>query len=162
MHRLIASIALLLLTGCSLFESEDQSQVQLGIQGNSDVLRPVIHVQMTAPAWTKTLSGRDFGSAAGPNYTLPFETPKSGKLQINASLEDSTGSPVSSGSITLDIQSDWRWSVDIFLSPKNPSEGCFGCIGHHAFAVDSIYQKTPTDSLYLVWGGNSIKHPAIY
>ncbi len=162
MNRLTISLALLFISGCSFFEDDDQSQVQLSIQGNSPVLRQMIHVQLTAPAWSKSLSGKDFGSAEWPNYTLPFETPKSGTLLVRVSLSDSAGQHVSSGSIALDIRSDWRWGVDIFLSNRNPTEGCFGCFGYHAFEADSIYQETPTDSLYLVWGGNSIKHPVIY
>ncbi len=152
---------LLLLSGCSLFES-DRSEVRLSLQGNPQLLREVIQVQLTASNWTKTLKGTDFQQGESPNSTKAFETPRSGSLRVDVTLRDSANGHVNSASITLDLRSDWRWGVDIFLSDKNPLEGCFGCLGAKAFPVDSFYQSTPLDSLYIVWGGNSIKHPVVY
>jgi hypothetical protein len=162
MITVITLVLSVLIAGCSTFRSGDVSEVQLSIQGNSDVLRRVIHVQLTAPRWTEVLTGADFGYPDSPNHTKPLETPEAGNLQVEVVLKDSTGEHVSSGSITIDIRPDWRWGVDIVLWNENPFYGCFGCVGYKAFYVDSVYRRTPEDSLYVVWGGNWIKHPVIY
>jgi hypothetical protein len=44
----------------------------------------------------------------------------------------------------------------------NPTRGCFGCMGVQAFPLAAPYQRTRSDSVWLVWGGNSIRNPAIY
>ena len=155
-------IVVLLLSGCSLFESGDSSQVQLSIQGHTDVLRRAMKVELNAPGWSKTLTGLDFGTADAPTYTEPFETPGAGTLQVSILLKDSAGGHLNSGSIALDIRSDWRWGIDFVLSDKNPFYGCFGCTGCKVIVLDSVYRTTPKDSLFIVWGGNSIKHPVVY
>jgi hypothetical protein len=108
------------------------------------------------------LTGADFGYPGSPNRTQSIETPESGNLMVAVVMKDSRGGRVSSGSIMLDIRPDWRWGVDIVLSDKNPYFGCFGCVGYAAFPVDSVFQRSPDDSLYIIWGGNWIKHPVIY
>ncbi len=161
-NHIAPSILLLLVAGCSTFESEDSSEMQLSVQGNIEVLRQAINLELAAPGWRKTLTGTDFASPEAANRTQPFATPKSGTLQVQFTLTDSTGDHLSSGAISLDIRSDWRWSVELVLSNQNPLNGCFGCIGYRSFPVDSVFQKAAKDSLYVIWGGNSIKHPVIY
>jgi hypothetical protein len=162
MNHITTSILSLLVAGCSIFESEVSSEVRLSIQGNTEVLRRAINLQIAAPGWRKTLSGADFGSPDAPNYSQSFPTPKSGKLQVQFTLTDSLGDHLNSGDISLDIRSDWRWSIDFVLSNQNPFNGCFGCIGYASFPVDSVFQKAAKDSLFVIWGGNSIKHPVVY
>ena len=161
-RRMCMSILSLLVAGCSLFENGDSSQVQLSIQGHTDVLRRAIKVELSAPGWGKTLTGSDFGTADAPTLTEAFETPGAGTLQVLFFLRDSTGGHLNSGSVALDIRPDWRWGIDLVLSDKNPFYGCFGCTGFKVIALDSLYQTTPKDSLFVVWGGNSIKHPVVY
>lgn len=156
------SIFFLLVAGCSIFESEDSSEVQLSVQGNVNVLRRAINVQIEAPGWRKTLTGSDFSSPNAPNYSQSFATPNSGTLQVKFTLKDSIGNQLSDGVISLDLRSDWRWSIDFVLSNQDPFYGCFGCIGHSSFPVDPVLQKSAKDSLFIIWGGNSIKHPVIY
>jgi hypothetical protein len=156
------SILLLLVVGCSTIESEDSSEVQLSLQGNSEILRQAINLDIMTSEWRKVLTGNDFAAPGAPNHTQPFTTPKSGKLQVQFTLTDSTGDHLSSGVVSLDIRVDWRWSVDFVLSSQNPFNGCFGCLGYTSFPVDSVFQKGVKDSLYVIWGGNSIKHPVIY
>jgi hypothetical protein len=155
-------ILLLVFVGCFLFESEDSSQARLSIQGNTDVLRRAIFVEIRAPGWSKALTGADFGTSGAPTFTQTFETPKWGELQVQIVLRDSTGRHVNSGFVSLDIRTDWIWGIDIVLDNHNPFNGCFGCTGYRSFHVDSVYQRAPEDSLFILWGGNSIKHPVIY
>jgi hypothetical protein len=158
----LSFILLLTFVGCPLSEGEDESQVRLSIQGNTDLLRRSLSVMLVAPGWIKGLTGRDFGTPESANYTQTFETPHSGNLRIDLLLQDSFGGHPNSGSISVDIRPDWVWDVDIAVSNRNPFYGCFGCIGSQTFALDSVYQRTPGDSLFVIWGGNSIKHPVIY
>jgi CubicO group peptidase (beta-lactamase class C family) len=52
--------------------------------------------------------------------------------------------------------------VDVLLSDRNPTELCFGCIGHEAVAVPDDLNPEVADSLFLVWGGNWISDPVVY
>lgn len=155
-------ILLLSFAGCFSSEGDDQSQVRLSIQGNTNLLRRSISVTIAAPGWSKELTGRDFGTPEAANYTQTFEIPRSGKLRVDFSLRDSLGGHLNSGSVSVDVHSDWIWDINIVLGNHNPFYSCFGCIGSQSFVLDSVYQRTPSDSLFLVWGGNSIKHPVIY
>ncbi len=160
MKHTIISLLFLFVLGCS--DSGDSSQVRLSIQGNTQVLRRSLTVEMFAPGWTRRITGGEFGTPDAPNYSQSFVTPSSGTLQVQITVADSTGGYLSSGSVSLDIRGDWRWSIDFVLANKDPFYGCFGCVGHKAVRVAPIFQMTPGDSLFVVWGGNSIKHPVIY
>jgi len=70
--------------------------------------------------------------------------------------------PLASTSIDLELREDWVWGVDIFLTDGNPGTMCFGCAGYEAVAVPDTLVPEATDSLYVVWGGNSISDPVVY
>lgn len=148
-----------IIIGCS---SDDSSELRLSIQGNTSILRRAIRVEMTAGGWNKTLYGADFNSLDSQVHTKSFVTPTSGSILIRFTLSDSIRGQLDFGTITLDAKPDWRWSVDFVLSSGNPFYSCFGCIGYSAFSVDSIFQTSNQDSLFIIWGGNSIKNPVIF
>lgn len=148
--------------GCSIFDNDDSSEVQLSIHGNTETLKKVINIELNANGWNKSLNGSDFGTSNSSNYTQSFVTPKSGNLQVKFTLLDSTGIKLNAGVIYLPIKSDWRWSINFVLSKYNPFYHCFGCIGYSSFGINSEFQSTKDDSLFIVWGGNSIKNPVIY
>ncbi|HEY6951883.1 MAG TPA: hypothetical protein VI758_05715, partial [Bacteroidota bacterium] len=79
------------------------------------MLRKALAVNISAPGWSKSLTGTDFGTPVAPTYTQTFETPKSGELNVSFALKDSLGNRVNSGSISLDIRRDWVWGVDLVL-----------------------------------------------
>lgn len=142
--------------------SDDSSELQLSIQGDTTILRKAIRVEMTSGGWSKTLYGADFGTLDSQNHSQSFVTPTSGSIRIRFTLSDSTRGDLNSGIIVLDAKPDWRWSVDFVLSSGNPFNSCYGCIGYSAFSVDSVFQTSNGDSLFVIWGGNSIKNPVIY
>ena len=142
--------------------SDDSSELQLSIQGNTAILQKAIRVEMTSGGWSKTLYGADFGNYDSQVHSQSFVTPISGNIRIRFTLSDTTGVDLNFGTIALDAKPDWRWSVDFVLSSSNPFNSCFGCIGYSAFSVDSIFQTSNRDSLFVIWGGNSIKNPVIY
>jgi hypothetical protein len=82
-------------------------------------------------------------------------------LALNYQLE-SGGEVLSSGSLSLPRRSDWRWGVTIWARTTDPLEGCFGCFDSAAFPLEQAFRAVDRDSVWLLWGGNSISDPAIY
>lgn len=139
-----------------------ESRVQFGVQGDVEILRPLLEITATSGDWSITVTGQEIGTAETPNHSREFETAGSGPLVVTAVLRR-PGEPVlASGSVELEIRKDWRWGVDIFLTHENPTGMCFGCMGHEAFPVPPGLTDEPGDSLFMVWGGNSISEPVVY
>jgi hypothetical protein len=108
-------------------------------------------------------NGSDFTPRSG-NATPSTEEAESTSgpdLELTYRLE-SAGIVISSGSVTLPRKSDWHWGVTIFSATANPEEGCFGCFGAQAFPLADAFRTPGQDSIWVVWGGNSIDDPAIY
>lgn len=139
-----------------------ESRIQFGVQGDLEVLRPLLEITAQSGDWSMTLTGDEIGTTESPNYTREFQTPGSGTLLIKAVLKRPDEPVLAEGSIELEIREDWVWGVAVFLTNENPTEMCFGCIGHQAFAVPAGLTGEPRDSLFIVWGGNSIDNPVVY
>lgn len=157
--RRIGLIALAaLLVACAGAES----RIRFGVHGDVETLRPLLEITATSGDWSLSLTGSDIGTADSPHTTREFTTPGSGVLTVEAVLRRPGEAPLAAGSIELEIRDDWVWGVDVFLTDDNPSRTCFGCIGHEAFAIPAGLTAEPNDSLFLVWGGNSINDPVVY
>jgi len=157
--RLVAVLTLLTVLGCG---KGDESRLQLSVQGEEEVLRSLLHVTASAGGWGMSLTGPEIGTEGRPNYTREYRTPTAGTLTVEASLEDEQGNAIALGRTELQIRKDWIWNVDIWLSERDPTEWCMGCLGRAAFPVpDTLIPGVP-DSLYLVWGGNRISKPVVY
>lgn len=157
--KYLSVLLILILIGCS---PEDTSEIHLSLQGNNTILRKAIKVEMTAGGLNTTLYGKDFSSPDSQLCTKTFITPTSGSIFIKFTLSDAIRGELNSGVITLNAKPDWHWSVDFQLSSENPFNGCFGCVDYKAFPIDSVFQTSNQDSLFIIWGGNSIKNPVIY
>jgi hypothetical protein len=110
--------------------------------------------------WTDS----DFRPRSGsPVPSTPeVETRTSGPdLELTFRLEDADA-VVSTGTVSLPRKSDWRWGVTISAATTDPEEGCFGCFGSQAFPLAEAFRAPERDSVWVVWGGNSIDNPAIY
>jgi hypothetical protein len=83
-------------------------------------------------------------------------------MEIRAVLMTDDGSLLASGETQLMLESDWRWGVTVWWTNRDPALDCFGCTGRVAIPLPEGMQTSPSDSLYIVWGGNSIRNPAIY
>ena len=107
--------------------------------------------------------GNSFRST--PNNATPntpvAQTRTSGQLEFSVQLRDS-GAIVGEGTVKLPLRDDWIWSVDLHNATADPRQLCFGCVGSQAFPLSPAYRSPDRDSLWLVWGGNSISHPVIY
>lgn len=94
--------------------------------------------------------------------TPEVETSTSGPdLEVTYQLE-SGGAVLSTGTVSVRRNSDWRWTVSIFASTTNPRENCFGCFGSQAFPLAEAFRAPGQDSIWVVWSGNSIDDPAVY
>jgi hypothetical protein len=151
-------VGLLLSAACG---DGNKSQIMLGVQGNTDLLRPALSVTVRGNGFTQSWRGGDITTQLAPNYTAAIETPRSGKLTVQVDLAPA-GNATPLPQIELDARPDWIWQVEIWLYGHNPMDGCMGCMGVRAFPVPSTLQRTSRDSLYIVWGGNSISHPVVY
>ena len=109
------------------------------------------------------LDGSTFRSTLqyGLPHAGPFDTPSRGDLQVAFALL-AAGDTISSGAVTVQLHSDWRWGFLLSADTANPTRYCFGCVGGRAFALDSPFRRFPADSVWLTWGGNSIRNPVVY
>ena len=139
-----------------------ESRIQFGVQGDVETLRPLLEITATSGDWSIAVSGEEIGTAESPNHSREFETPGSGLLVIKAVLRRPGEPALAEGAIELDIREDWVWGVDVFLTDENPTQMCFGCIGHRGFSIPAGLTDEPSDSLFIVWGGNSISNPVVY
>lgn len=110
--------------------------------------------------WT----GSDFRTGIDqPVPSTPrVETATSGPdLEVSFHLENA-GSVLSTGTVVLPRRSDWGWGVTILAATTSPEEGCFGCFGSKAFDLAETFRTPERDSIWLVWGGNSLSDPVMY
>lgn len=94
--------------------------------------------------------------------TRQFDTPTSGDARVSFVVVLPDGRQASSGDATVSLRGDWAWRFDLMASAEDPRKSCFGCYGSKPFALPADLRTTDRDSLWLVWGGNSIKHPVVY
>lgn len=139
-----------------------ESRVQFGVQGDVETLRPLLILTATAGDWTMVVNGDEIGTPESPNHSREYRTPEAGTLRIEAVLKRPGEATLATGTIELEIRDDWIWGVSIFLTDENPTRTCFGCIGYKAFAIPEGLTGEPQDSLFMVWGGNSISDPVVY
>jgi hypothetical protein len=107
-------------------------------------------------AWTWT--PMDFHSSLEwpTPTTRERETLTRGDIQVSFRLQ-TAGVTVSEGSVTLPLKRDWDWDVQVVSATSDPKEACFGCVGSKAFPLAAEYRGPERDSVWLVWGPDSIK-----
>jgi len=107
--------------------------------------------------------GVDFrsGSDNATPHTPERSTGTRGDIEVRFRFQ--TGDQVlSEGTVTLPLREDWRWGVDIHPATTDPKRECFGCFGSRAFSLAAAFRPVNRDSIWVVWGGNSISNPVIY
>lgn len=171
MLRLFLLLGLLfVLSGCSLFQGDEHAEVQFAISRSGLLAENTLALRARDGERTLTISNTDFGpkEQITTGYATPaYETATQGALEVAFDLRTQSGQPISAGRFAVDLRKDWRWSVILWAdsAEANPTEGCFGCSGYHAFAIDqSLLDDSAAgkDSVYVVLGGNYISEPVIY
>jgi hypothetical protein len=107
--------------------------------------------------------GRDFRSTSenGTPHTPEVNTRTDGEAEVRFRLATAE-QVLSEGAIVLPLRKDWGWGVDIQLATADPRLQCFGCVGSRAFVLAPAFRPANRDSIWLVWGGNSISNPVVY
>ena len=111
-----------------------------------------------ARAWTATLPAASTGLAP----QREFDTPTSGSARVAFTMVLPVGREASAGDVTVALRGDWSWGFELIAATEDPARTCFGCYGSKAFALPADLRAAGRDSLWLVWGGNSIRHPVVY
>lgn len=114
-------------------------------------------------ARTWVFHGSDFQlrSGNGTPTTPTVSTRTRGQIQISYELQAS-GQRLSQGVVVLPLREDWEWGVNIQVATADPTSLCLGCAGSRAFTLAPAFRPPGRDSIWMVWGGNSISHPVIY
>jgi hypothetical protein len=148
----LGALVLFLLSGCR--ESSRISAVaRLDPPLTTDMLTVTVHDDSRGWTWR----GSDFQSSLDlpTPTTRERETGTRGEIEVSFRLQVS-GDTVSEGMVKLPLRSDWRWGVQVVSATSDPGEACFGCTGSKAFPLAPEYRGPERDSVWLVWGGNSI------
>jgi hypothetical protein len=112
-------------------------------------------------AWTWHPSDFHSSLESPTPTTRERETLTKGEIEISFRL-GTGGVTLSEGSVSLPLRSDWHWSVQVVSATSDPGEACFACAGSKAFPLAEEYRGPDRDSVWLIWGGDSIRGPAAY
>jgi hypothetical protein len=160
--RLLKRVSAILLTAaCTACSHDARLTIKSHLVGPLTTGMLTITVKDGTRSWTWT--GRDFatGTEDGVPATPAMHTGTSGDALVT--FEVRNGEDVlSSGALTLPLQDDWEWTLDFAARTTDPRMNCLGCQGAEAFPIAEPFRTAPRDSLWLVWGGNSLSNPVLY
>jgi hypothetical protein len=142
-------------------EDDDHSLVSFSFFQEQGFSSDLLVLEFSDGRSGRRLTGDDFGGAAGRRDVGKFETRTSGELLTSFWLVQGADT-LSSGDLRLELLPDWEWNISFFRADQDPSLLCFGCVGSVAFELDAALQTMSADSVWLVWGGNSISDPVIF
>ena len=153
------------LVGCSLF-GEDDARVRFRISQSEIITSNEFEVTFSDGRSQRRLSTEDFPVDSTP--TRYFDTAASGSLRVAFTLNQSGGDRLANGNLQLDLREDWKWSVRFRAdsASHDPLRDCMGCFGYCSFPIDTtaLEQEYPSspDSIYVVWGGNTLDNDRVY
>jgi hypothetical protein len=150
-----------LLGGCS---NSDESRVTINAWLPVPLEPGMLRVKADDGNAVWNLTGVDFHLVSGAQYRGPtLQTANHGTLTVSyAFLPLGSGATVSAGAVELPLRRDWGYGIDIRPDTADPRLLCFGCAGSKAFPLAPEFRSFRAESVYVVWGGNSIRHPVIY
>lgn len=141
----------------------DQARVEVRYHATPPLTLSMLSLQVTAAGEGWEFTGPE--SLPGGNRVFTtgrIPTALEGTLTVAFALRRPSGDTLSYGSASVPLRSDLGWGFEIMPFTTDPADLCFGCAGSIAFALDTTFRATGRDSVWLTWGGNSIKHPVIY
>jgi hypothetical protein len=148
-----------LLAAAAACSTGPQSRVAVTYFDARTLPRDLLTVTVTDAGRTRTLRGADVG--AGGREGRVLDTRSSGTMRV-AFRFASGGTVAAEGSAEVPLRADWAYGFDVHVDSLDPRRSCFGCIGSRAFPLAAAYRRSPRDSVWLVWGGNSIRNPVVY
>ena len=145
--------------GATIACGDDEARIAVRYIGEPTLPQGLLSVHVTDGRRLYTIRGRDLG---GPDREgARFATRTSGTLWLRFRMSD--GSAVASeGEVELPLRADWSYGVEFRVAADDPTRLCFGCQGARAFPLAPAYRRLPAESLWVVWGGNSIRNPVVY
>jgi len=163
----LTALLLLSISGCEL---KDEATVRFSwSSAPPDVTHDMLALGVADGAAHWFVDSADFTPKEwGGMFSPEYSTRKSGTLQVDFTLATPDTTLIAEQNFALPLRSDWAWGIDFNVTHYNPYFACFGCSGYRAFPLARAYYDTvgdsvyTIDSLFVVWGGNSIKNPVIY
>jgi len=154
---------LLMISILSFGCSEDRALVQVKFYKDTLLTRDMITITIDDGESRWRFGPSCLRSYLGAWSSPEIETRNEGTLLVKYQCKDPEGALVSGGQLKLGLREDWRWGIDIFHSEQNPYHTCFGCFGYKSFPIlNPAYMSSDSDSVFVVWGGNSISNPVEY
>ena len=152
----VGALVVLMLSGCG---RRDEARASVGYRGTAAIPPSAVTLTIDGPGTTATFHGAELPSQGTAVRTPEVATSVSGNMTIGFTLATPQGD-LSRGSVTLPLRPDWNWGVDVVVDTVNPARLCLGCVGSKSFPLK--VPRTPTDSVWMVWGGNSLSNPVVY
>jgi hypothetical protein len=154
-YRFFSSLgAAILLSAC-----RDESWISAAYRSDAIVPRSQTSVLMTDRRRFYVVEGAALLPANGKDS--PRSTATAGEATVDIAMRDAQGT-IATGRLMLSLKPDWGWGVELHVDSANPSRYCFGCVGSRSFPLLVGVRRTPRDSLWGTWGGNSIRNPVVY
>lgn len=137
----------------------DEARASVSYYDAPTLPRTLLAVTVSDGGSARRLTSAEIGANGRPAAELA--TRQSGTLSVAFRFADGAAT-IAEGSAEVPLRSDWAYGFTIHVDSANPRRTCFGCIGSTPFPLLARYRRTPADSVWLVWGGNSIRHPVVY
>lgn len=139
---------------------EDRARVHYAFFDEPGFSRDLLHLEVSDGDRTWRLDGDDF-AGQGVGETPEFRTRTSGELETAFWLVEGADT-LTFGTVRVDLRPDWGWRISFYRNAGDPSATCFGCFGSEGYELPQALRTAPADSLWIVWGGNSISDPVVY
>jgi hypothetical protein len=144
-------------------------KIVLGVEGAEalDVSTLTLSARVEDGERTRVLDRTDFTSENGRRYSAGlFRTATSGTARVSCILSGAgaagSGRAVTKAAVNLALRGDFRYRVDCVVAEENPYPDCLGCFGSEAASLAPGLGLSPSDSLFVLWGSNSIGDPVDY
>lgn len=116
---------------------------------------------------TRVLDRTDFTSDNGRRYSAgPVRTAPAGTARVTCILSETGGAGSTTAgtqaTVALDLRGDFQYGVDCVVAEENPYRDCLGCFGYRATPLVPELGLSPSDSLFVLWGGNALSDPVDY
>ena len=159
--RLLPLLLPLALASCSLLGgggAEVEVRYTFRTPGAADGL--AFSATVDAGGRTRTLTRDDFEPVGDRQFDAAPLMVGDGPSRVTCSV--ARGGAEGAVSVDIDVEDRFLYRVSCAVAPQDPIRLCFGCRGSEAAPLDPALGLPAGDSLFVVWGGDSIDHPVDY